>query len=102
MTNKEVLRIRSASEDCVHEYRSGPNNVNFLHRWIKDDGSPHGDGSSEWTIARRDYIRNAVCGANYEAKAWFKARGITCEAISKELWGKKPGRKVRKGKGKVR
>lgn len=88
MKNKEVLRIKSLREDYVHEYRSAPSNV-ILHRWIKDDGSLHGDGSSEWKTARRDYIKAAVSGANYEAIAWFKALGITCEAISKEISDRK-------------
>jgi len=59
----------------------GPRGV-IEHRWTLQEGGKRSDGTSEWTVASKDFIRAAVCHAQSYVTDWFQARGITCERIA--------------------
>lgn len=90
-----ILRVPSLAYDRVHEYRVGPGGA-IEHRWTLQEGGKRSDGTSEWTVASKDFIRAAVCHAQSYVTDWFQARGITCERIAalieREKRTKKPSR----------
>jgi hypothetical protein len=90
-----ILRVPSLTYDRVHEYRVGPRGT-IEHRLTLQEGGKRSDGTSEWTVASKDYIRAAVCHAQSYVTEWFRARGITCESVAamieREKRTKKPSR----------
>lgn len=76
-----ILRVPSLAYDRVHEYRVGPRGA-IEHRWTLQEGGKRSDGTSEWTVASKDFIRAAVCHAQSYVTDWFQARGITSERIA--------------------
>lgn len=76
----EILRIRSGHHDRFHEYRLGRGGV-IEHRMALEDGGELADGSSIWTKATLDQLRQATrC-----AEKWFRERGVTFEGVLSQI-----------------
>lgn len=67
------IAIRSGAENFVHEYRL--HDGRFEHRFLRDDGTEHADGSSEWQKLNDGEILDRWKNRGTKLRKWLEENG---------------------------